>query len=89
MPTHYARRESGVLDIFSEYSLKIPQIYSNMLDILDISLLGRRGGLIGGPGGWAGTHTTLIPKLGFPGLEIENLKLSFDHFEVLHLHMIA
>jgi hypothetical protein len=28
VPAHYARREPGVLDIFSEYSLKIPRIYS-------------------------------------------------------------
>jgi hypothetical protein len=29
---HYTRREPGVLDIFSEYSLKIPRICSNMLE---------------------------------------------------------
>jgi hypothetical protein len=28
---HYAGRGPGVLDILSKYSLKIPQIYSNML----------------------------------------------------------
>jgi hypothetical protein len=28
----YSGRESGVLDIFSKYSLKIPQIYSNILE---------------------------------------------------------
>jgi hypothetical protein len=39
---------SDVLDIFFEYSLKIPQICSN---ILDISLSGGRGGLTGEAGG--------------------------------------
>jgi hypothetical protein len=43
----YTGREPGVLDIFSEYSLKIPRIYSN---ILDISLSGGRGGLTGQAG---------------------------------------
>jgi hypothetical protein len=28
---HYARYKPGVLNIISEYSIKIPQIYSNML----------------------------------------------------------
>jgi hypothetical protein len=48
----------GVLDIFSKYSLKIPQIYSNMLEYariyLNISLSGRREGLLGGIGGRVG-----------------------------------
>jgi hypothetical protein len=52
---HYIGREPGVLDIFSEYSLKIPQIYSNMLEYtqiyLIISLSGGRGGLLGEAGG--------------------------------------
>jgi hypothetical protein len=32
MPAHYIGREPGVLDIFFEFSLKIPRIYSNMLE---------------------------------------------------------
>jgi hypothetical protein len=58
VPVHYTRREPGVLDIFSEYSLKIPRIYSNMLEyiriysnILNISLSGGHGGLTGEAGG--------------------------------------
>jgi hypothetical protein len=51
MPTYYTGCKPGVLDIFSEYSLKIPRIYSN---ILDISWSGGRGGLTGGPGRRAG-----------------------------------
>jgi hypothetical protein len=58
VPTHYTRREPGVLDIYSKYSLKIPRIYSN---ILNISLLGGHGDLTGkwsgGGGGRAGEHT--------------------------------
>jgi hypothetical protein len=50
VPAHYTRRKLGILDIFSEYSLKIPRIYSN---ILDISLSGGRGGLTGEAGGRA------------------------------------
>jgi hypothetical protein len=30
-PIHYVRYELDILDIVSKYSLKIPQIYSNML----------------------------------------------------------
>jgi hypothetical protein len=41
---HYARREPGILDIFSKYSLKVPRICSN---ILYISLSGRHRGLPG------------------------------------------
>jgi hypothetical protein len=40
-PAHYARREPGVLDIFSEYSLKIPRIYPNMLEYTRYFLVGR------------------------------------------------
>jgi hypothetical protein len=61
MPTHYTGRKPGILDILSEYSLKIPRIYLNMLkytqiysNILDISLSGGRGGLMGETGGWVG-----------------------------------
>jgi hypothetical protein len=32
VPAHYTGHEPGVLDIFSEYSLKIPQICLNMLE---------------------------------------------------------
>jgi hypothetical protein len=69
VPAHYTGPKPSVLDIFSTYSLKIPQIYSNMLEytriysnILDISLSGGRGGLTveaGGPGRRAGAQTTL------------------------------
>jgi hypothetical protein len=38
MPVYYTRPELGVLDIFSKYSLKIPRIYSN---ILEYFLVGR------------------------------------------------
>jgi hypothetical protein len=48
MPAHYTKCEPSVLNIFSKYSFKIPRIYSN---ILDISLLGGRGGLTGRAGG--------------------------------------
>jgi hypothetical protein len=48
VPAHYARHEPGVLDIFSEYFLKIAQICSN---ILDISLSGGCRGLTGKAGG--------------------------------------
>jgi hypothetical protein len=51
VPAHYTGRELGVLDIFSEYSLKIPQIY---LNILDISLSSGHGGLMGEAGGRSG-----------------------------------
>jgi hypothetical protein len=48
---YYARREPGVLNIFSEYSFKIPRIYSNMLEYTqiysNISLSGGYGGLPG------------------------------------------
>jgi hypothetical protein len=61
MPAHYTGCKLGVLDIFSEYSLKIRRINSNMLeyariysDILNISLSGRRGGLTGEAGGQGG-----------------------------------
>jgi hypothetical protein len=58
---HYARRELGILYIFSEYSLKIPRIYLNMLGYtriyLNISLLGGHGGLLGEVGGRAGRRT--------------------------------
>jgi hypothetical protein len=47
VPAHYAGCEPGVLDIFSKYSLKLPRICSN---ILDISLSGGRGGLLGKAG---------------------------------------
>jgi hypothetical protein len=66
VPTHYASCKPGVLDMFSKYSLKIPQIYSNMLEYARICLnileytryflVGRvprsygRGGRAGGPG---------------------------------------
>jgi hypothetical protein len=30
-PVHYVRYKPDILDIIFEYSLKIPQIYSNML----------------------------------------------------------
>jgi hypothetical protein len=50
---HYVWYEPYILDIFSEYSLKIPQIYSN------ISLSGGRKGLLGITGEWAGVRTTL------------------------------
>jgi hypothetical protein len=66
---HYVRRELGVLDIFFEYSLKVPQIHSNMLEytriysnILEYFLIGcaRRstgqGGRASGPGGRASGH---------------------------------
>jgi hypothetical protein len=53
VPAHYARREPGILDIFSEYSLKLPRICSN---IVDISLSGR---LVAGLGGQVGAQTTL------------------------------
>jgi hypothetical protein len=60
-PIHYIWYESNILEIFSKYSLKIPQIYSNMLkytqicsNILkyaqiysNIFLSGRREGLSG------------------------------------------
>jgi hypothetical protein len=36
--THYVGREPGVLNIFSKYSLKIPQIYSNILKYARIYL---------------------------------------------------
>jgi hypothetical protein len=36
MPAHYAGRKPRVLDIFSEYSLKIPRIYSNVLEYTQI-----------------------------------------------------
>jgi hypothetical protein len=39
MPAHYTGRKLGVLDIFSEYSLKIPRIYSNMLKYTRIYLI--------------------------------------------------
>jgi hypothetical protein len=52
VPTHYTGHEPGILDIFSKYSLKIPRIYSN---ILDISLSGGRGKR----GVRAGAQTTL------------------------------
>jgi hypothetical protein len=48
MPVHYAGREVGILDIFSEYSLKLPRMCSN---ILDISLSGEHEGLPGEEGG--------------------------------------
>jgi hypothetical protein len=44
VPIHYAGREPGVLDIFFEYSLKIPRICSN---ILNISLSSGHEGLTG------------------------------------------
>jgi hypothetical protein len=52
MPAHYIGHKPGILDIFSKYSLKIPRIYSN---ILDISLSGGRGKR----GVRAGAQTTL------------------------------
>jgi hypothetical protein len=59
MPAHHTGRELGILDIFSEYSLKIPRIYSNMLEYTRIYLIflcragtevlwARRGGQAGG-----------------------------------------
>jgi hypothetical protein len=61
VPAHYVGHEPGVLNIFFEYSLKIPWIYSNMLEHTRIysntSLSGRRGGLSGEAGRrvvWAG-----------------------------------
>jgi hypothetical protein len=69
---HYAGREPGVLNIFFEYSLKMPRIYSNMLEytriysnILEYFLVGRarrstgRAGRAGSLRGQAGTQTTL------------------------------
>ena len=50
VPAHYIGHELGIMDIFIEYSLKIPQIYSN---ILDISLSGGCGGLMGEASKWA------------------------------------
>jgi hypothetical protein len=54
---HYAGREPGVLNIFFEYSLKMPRIYSNMLEYTriysNISLSGGHGGLPGELGGRA------------------------------------
>jgi hypothetical protein len=55
VPAYYA---GCVLDIFSEYSLKIPRIYSN---ILDISLSGWHGDLTGEAGGWAGEQAHRQP----------------------------
>jgi hypothetical protein len=64
---HYAGHEPGVLNIFFEYSLKIPRIYLNMLEYTqifsNISLSGRRRGLPGEVGRrvvQAGAQTTLI-----------------------------
>jgi hypothetical protein len=45
VPVYYTGCKPGILGIFSEYSLKIPRIYSNMieyLNILNISLSSRR-----------------------------------------------
>jgi hypothetical protein len=36
---HYAKCKPGILDIFSEYSFKIPQIYLNMLKYTRIYLI--------------------------------------------------
>jgi hypothetical protein len=53
---HYTGRKLGILDIFFEYSLKIPRIYSNMFEYTRYFLVGRarrsygRGGRAGGPG---------------------------------------
>jgi hypothetical protein len=62
---HYARRKPGLLDIFSEYSLKIPQIYSNMLEYTriysNISLSGGCGGL---PGERAGKRAVQAVRAG-------------------------
>jgi hypothetical protein len=54
MPAPYTRRELGILDIFSEYSLKYLECTRICSNILDISLLGGRGGLIGE---WVGGRT--------------------------------
>ena len=58
VPIHHTRHELGILDIFSKYSFKIPQICSN---ILNISLSGGCGGLtsrqVGGRSGRAGRRT--------------------------------
>jgi hypothetical protein len=35
-PVHYIRYKPDIPDIFSKYSLKIPQIYSNMLEYTQI-----------------------------------------------------
>jgi hypothetical protein len=68
VPVHYAGREPGVLDIFFEYSLKIPRIYSNMLEYTqiysNISLLGGRRGLPGEAGGWSRRAGRRIDNLG-------------------------
>jgi hypothetical protein len=52
---HYAGREPGVLDIFSEYSLKIPQIYSNILEYFFVERAWRstgQGRRVDDLGGW-------------------------------------
>jgi hypothetical protein len=59
---HYVGCKPSILDIFSKHSLKIPQIYSNMLEYTriysNISLSGGRGGLPG-EARRAGAQTTL------------------------------
>jgi hypothetical protein len=53
---HYARCKPGVLDIFSEYSLKIPQICLNILKYTR-TFPCRAGGQVGRWPVWAGRQT--------------------------------
>jgi hypothetical protein len=58
VPAHYARRKPGVLDIFSEYSLKLPRTGSNILKYTRYFLVGQAWRSIR-RGGRAGAQTTL------------------------------
>jgi hypothetical protein len=56
MPIHYVGLKLGVLNIFFEYSLKLPQICSNMLEYTRYFLVGRvqRSTGRGGRSRWVG-----------------------------------
>jgi hypothetical protein len=65
---HYAERKPGVLDIFSEYSFKIPRIYLNMLEYTRIfpcrvGVEVYRARRAGGPGGRAGGRAHKQPRM--------------------------
>jgi hypothetical protein len=66
MPIHNTGHEPGVLDIFSEYSFKIPRIYLNMLEYTRIYLIFPcRAGVEVLRARWAGAQTTLFVSCDF------------------------
>jgi hypothetical protein len=47
VPAYYVRHKLGILDIFSEYSLKLPRICSNILEYTRYFLIGQAQRSIG------------------------------------------